>query len=260
MLNIYLQYEKHHRVLLINILEYCQWSSWTKGTCTRTCGGGRRVKNRTLLYTDGFQGSCNGQSLSSESCNNNQCPGEITSTSKWFDSNAKKYFYVLFVYIDVSMISYLTNFTSAPELRGVRYKLSAAINNGTVWVDRNYKFSNMPAYLEGTLLFQVPHKAIRQGTIIEFLSHQPSTIYLAHEGVRNGGFKTSLPKYGWKLVTNHAQLRTGCCNLRYIWKKVVTNDDLTTISLPATTTSETVHCIFVQSMYTRIWISKLIFT
>ena len=158
------------------------------------------------------------------------------------------------------MISYLTNFTSAPELRGVRYKLSAAINNGTVWVDRNYKFSNMPAYLEGTLLFQVPHKAIRQGTIIEFLSHQPSTIYLAHEAVRNGGFKTSLPKYGWKLVTNHAQLRTGCCNLRYIWKKVVTNDDLTTISLPATTTSETVHCIFVQSMYTRILIVKLIFT
>ena len=145
----------------------------------------------------------------------------------------------------------MTNFTSAPELRGVRYKLSAAINNGTVWVDRNYKFSNMPAYLEGTLLFQVPHKAIRQGTIIEFLSHQPSTIYLAHEAVRNGGFKTSLPKYGWNLVTNHARLRTGCCNLRYIWKKVVTNDDLSTISLPATTTSETVHCIFVQSMYTR---------
>ena len=78
----YLKYEKHHRVLLINILEYCQWSSWTKGTCTRTCGGGRRVKNRTLLYTDGFQGSCNGQSLSSESCNNNQCPGEVTSTPK----------------------------------------------------------------------------------------------------------------------------------------------------------------------------------
>ena len=158
------------------------------------------------------------------------------------------------------MISYFTNFTIAPELRGVRYKLSAAINNGTVWVDRNYKFSNMPAYLEGTLLFQVPHKAIRQGTIIEFLSHQPSTIYLAHEAVRNGGFKTSLPKYGWKLVTNHAKLRTGCCNLRYIWKKVVTNDDLTTLSLPATTTSETVHCIFVQSMYTRIRIVKLIFT
>ena len=164
------------------------------------------------------------------------------------------------IYIDVSMISYLKIFTLAPELRGVRYKLSAAINNGTVWVDRNYKFSNMPAYLEGTLLFQVPHKAIRQGTIIEFLSHQASTIYLAHEGVRNGGFKSSLPKYGWKLVTNHAQLRTGCCNLRYIWKKVVTNDDLTTISLPATTTSETVHCIFVQSMYTRTQIAKLIFT
>ena len=66
----------------------------------------------------------------------------------------------------------------APELKGIRYKLSAAVNNGTVWVDRNYKFSNLPDYLEGTLLFQIPHKAIRQGTVTEILVHQPSTLYL----------------------------------------------------------------------------------
>ena len=129
--------------------------------------------------------------------------------------------------------------------------MSAAVNNSTVWVDRNYKFSNLPDYLEGTLLFQVPYKAIRQGTVTEILVHQPSTLYLGHELSRNGGFQKTLPKFGWELVTNEAGIKTGGGNLDYIWKKVVSNDSLTTISLPETTTSETTHCIFVQSNYTK---------
>ena len=135
----------------------------------------------------------------------------------------------------------------APELRGLRYRLSAAVNNGTVWLDRNYKFSNLPSYLEGTLLFQVPHKAIHQGTVTEILVHQPSTIYVAHEETRSGGFHKTLPKTGWTLVTDNAQVGTGQTFMKYIWKKVVSNDSLTVLRLPATTTSETVHCIFAQS-------------
>ena len=121
------------------------------------------------------------------------------------------------------------------------------MNNGTVWVDRNYKFSNLPDYLEGTLLFQLPYKAIRQGTVTEILVHQPSTLYLGHESNRNGGFPKTLPKYGWELVTSNAGIKTGGGGLDYIWKKVVSNDSLTTISLPDTKTSETTHCLFVQS-------------
>ena len=132
-------------------------------------------------------------------------------------------------------------------MKGIRYKLSAAVNNGTVWVDRNYKFSNLPDYLEGTLLFQLPYKAIRQGQVTEILVHQPSTLYLGHDSSRNGGFQKTLPNNGWELVANNAGIKTGGGNLDFIWKKLVPNDSLTRISLPETTTSETTHCIFVQS-------------
>ena len=95
----------------------------------------------------------------------------------------------------------------------------------------------------------MPHKAIHQGTVTEILVHQPSTIYVAHEEARSGGFHKTLPKIGWTLVTDNAQVGTGqpLDKLKYIWKKVVSNDSLTVLSLPATTTSETVHCIFAQS-------------
>ena len=137
-------------------------------------------------------------------------------------------------------------------MKGIRYKLSAAVNNGTVWVDRNYKFSNLPDYLEGTLLFQLPYKAIRQGQVTEILVHQPSTLYLGHDSNRNGGFQKTLPNNGWELVVNNAGIKTGGGNLDFIWKKVVPNDSLTRISLPETTTSETTHCIFVQSKFRKI--------
>ena len=134
----------------------------------------------------------------------------------------------------------------APELKGVNYKTSVANNGNLVWMDRDYKFSMLPDYLKDTVLFQVPHKSIRRGTVIELIVHQPSTIYIGHEGSRSGGFTTSLLSAGWELITNKSPLRTGCCTLSNIWKKVVTNSGLTTISLPATTTGETVHSIFVR--------------
>ena len=134
----------------------------------------------------------------------------------------------------------------APELKGVKYKISVANNGNLVWMDRHYKFSMLPDYLKDTVLFQVPHKSISRGTIIELLVYQPSTIYIGHEGSRSGGFTTSLLSAGWELVTNKSPLRTGCCTLSNIWKKVVTSSGLTTISLPATTTGGTVHSIFVR--------------
>ena len=98
-------------------------------------------------------------------------------------------------------------------------------------------------------MFQLPYKAIRQGTVTEILVHQPSTLYLGHESRRNGGFPETLPNYGWELVTSNAGIKTGGGDLDYIWKKVVSNDSLTTISLPDTKTSETTHCLFVQSKF-----------
>ena len=66
---------KYFHIYFYIFVEDCTWSSWTVGTCTKTCGGGQRLKNRTLLITEGFGGKCSGHSLSSESCNTNNCPG-----------------------------------------------------------------------------------------------------------------------------------------------------------------------------------------
>ena len=143
-------------------------------------------------------------------------------------------------------------FTEA-QLDGVSYETSTAENDGIVWNDRGYKFSNLPSYLIGTLLFQVPHYGVSRGTVIKILVYNPSTIYIAHEDAcnihaqcRSGGFESSLTKSGWTLVTENGGVSTGCCTFKYIWKKVVSNDGPTTITLPGTTTGATVHSIFIR--------------
>ena len=136
------------------------------------------------------------------------------------------------------------------RLSGVSYEISTAENGGNIWNDRSYKFSNLPSYLVGALLFQVPHKSIPKGTIIQITLHNPSTIYIAHEEDtlhnRSGGFQNSLTNSGWTLENNNAQISTGCCTFKYVWKKFVPANGPTSITLPETTTSETVHSIFVK--------------
>ena len=82
----------------------------------------------------------------------------------------------------------------------------------------------------------------------------PSTIYIAHEhGARSGGFQTSLNNSGgWTLVNTKSELKTGCCPLEYVWKNVVAANGKTIVTLPETTTKETVHSIFVRGKSLKI--------
>ena len=148
-----------------------------------------------------------------------------------------------------------------PSLRGVNYKLSTAANDDIIWIDREYKFSNLPSFVNGATLFQVPHKSIPLGTVIEILVYNPSTIYIAHEGsARSGGFQSTLPDEGWILVTNQGTTRfTVQGTFQYIWKKHVTKIGLNTLSLPATTTSELVHSIFVQGNKLQFQLNSVIY-
>ena len=134
-----------------------------------------------------------------------------------------------------------------PEIRGVSYELSTAFNYGIIWIDRNYQFTNLPSFLVGANVFQVPHREIPLGTVIEILIYTPSIVYIAREKSRSGGFESSLPDDGWILVTDQGVVGS---NLGFhytnIWKKEVSSYGLTTLSLPATTTRELVHSIFVQ--------------
>ena len=55
----------------------CEWSPYTEWSdCSKSCGGGTRISNRTILKNaiDGGQ-ECKGEALKIESCNDQLCPG-----------------------------------------------------------------------------------------------------------------------------------------------------------------------------------------
>ena len=142
-----------------------------------------------------------------------------------------------------------------PHLSGVSYNVATTENNGIIWNNRGYTFSsNLPSYLIGTTLLQVPAKEIPIGTIINICVDNPSTIYIANEphdkyggrlGVpRDGGFDESLPANGWTLVSDSVEIRTDF--FCHVWSKVVSHEGPATITLPETTTQETVHVIFIR--------------
>ena len=58
----------------------CQWSAWTSGACSQTCGGGQRTKTRTKTVTEKSSGKCYGARSTSEPCNTQKCPGILVIT------------------------------------------------------------------------------------------------------------------------------------------------------------------------------------
>ena len=62
-------------VYVLVITVNCQWSAWSVGGCSKTCGGGRRTRSRTKFFTEGHGGTCSGQFSRTQSCNNQRCPG-----------------------------------------------------------------------------------------------------------------------------------------------------------------------------------------
>ena len=54
----------------------CQWDSWTIFDCTKTCGGGKRVKTRSKLVNE-VGTACKGLATMQESCNTEECPGKL---------------------------------------------------------------------------------------------------------------------------------------------------------------------------------------
>ena len=129
------------------------------------------------------------------------------------------------------------------DIHGLTYTMGTAENGAKVWRNRDYKFSNLPDYLVGLLLFKLPHKfAPNPIRVVKITVPYPSTLYIAHEaGSRSGGFETSLADFGWTLEADNAAIFT----FQYVWKMVVTADNHPiVITLPQQTTDKTVFSIF----------------
>ena len=60
----------------------CQWSLWSNGACSKSCGVGQRKRTRTKMVAEKFGGACNGQSIKYESCNIQPCPGRYKNFNK----------------------------------------------------------------------------------------------------------------------------------------------------------------------------------
>ena len=54
----------------------CQWSPWTLGQCSKTCGDGSMTKTRTQEISAANGGDeCEGADSLDETCNVRDCPG-----------------------------------------------------------------------------------------------------------------------------------------------------------------------------------------
>ena len=57
---------------------HCQWSEWTNGTCTKSCGSGSRTNVRTKKVAAANGGDeCVGSSTAEKNCNTQNCPGNL---------------------------------------------------------------------------------------------------------------------------------------------------------------------------------------
>ena len=62
---------------LICDIVHCEWNEWIIGECSKSCGGGTRVNERTEKVTAQHGGDkCPGPTSIEESCNVQECPGK----------------------------------------------------------------------------------------------------------------------------------------------------------------------------------------
>ena len=118
--------------------------------------------------------------------------------------------------------------------------------NEKAWLDRNYRINIFPGYLTGGFFIQQPHKSIRKGTDIKIAISGGATIYVAVETGRgrSGGYEKSLLAGGWTKQDGTIAIDSVRLNRIFSLK---TADDDRSVTLPSTTTNETVMFITVVS-------------
>ena len=63
--------------ILFYIVVDCEWSTWTTGQCSKTCGGGQRTDTRLKHVEAQFGGEeCVGDASQQVSCNTDECAGK----------------------------------------------------------------------------------------------------------------------------------------------------------------------------------------
>jgi len=131
----------------------------------------------------------------------------------------------------------------ASLVSGIDTTIAIAAPGVKLWKDRDYVIGKLPKALSGATLFQGPHKAIAKNSVLSISTSAPSTVFLAFEqGARSGGFGSL---QGWdeaELQLMSWGKKDSCNSKLVVYSKTVGAE---TITLPATSTSQTVMSILV---------------
>lgn len=87
-----------------------------------------------------------------------------------------------------------------PSVTGIPRKIPIefAKKEGNIWSNNNDTIKELPDFLEGTILFQLPFKAIPAGSSLSIVSDEWSDIFIAHEEKEGEEiFEKNLTKLRW---------------------------------------------------------------
>ena len=70
---------RHNSFLHLAVPTDCEWNGWVTGTCSKKCGGGTLTKTRTKKVQESNDGNCEGISAVQETCNKQNCVGNMQS-------------------------------------------------------------------------------------------------------------------------------------------------------------------------------------
>ena len=108
-----------------------------------------------------------------------------------------------------------------------------------LWSDLPYTISQLPSFLQGSVLLQVARWGIDSGADIKVEGKQQASVYIAldTDKDKDGGFTSSLSQQGWSLMTGEVRYSDNgrsSYRLDNIWKKTILDQTF----LSFTTTKE----------------------
>eukprot|EP00747_Dinoflagellata_sp_TGD_P024989 gnl/TRDRNA2_/TRDRNA2_130936_c0_seq2.p1 gnl/TRDRNA2_/TRDRNA2_130936_c0~~gnl/TRDRNA2_/TRDRNA2_130936_c0_seq2.p1 ORF type:complete len:740 (+),score=121.07 gnl/TRDRNA2_/TRDRNA2_130936_c0_seq2:68-2287(+) len=88
---------------------------------------------------------------------------------------------------------------------GLEYGRAVMVETAIAWIDAQHRFTWVPTFMNGGVLFRGPHCLTASGTVVRISASSAFRAYVIVEaqhknrdaGARHGGFVDSLPRAGW---------------------------------------------------------------
>lgn len=138
-MNEKIDHKSQTHVILVSLLWSAKWSPWGRwGTCSVTCGGGRRIRRRTCVRTS-VTVQCAGRPAEIQKCGKSACPSMLSICCKSHDIFLILMSLLVCAYITVSFICQPNVSVCAPRVVPVRTAACACVTvmccteKSTVW-------------------------------------------------------------------------------------------------------------------------------